>query len=187
MIGSVSLPAGFCVARVEIENGCGPHGDRHGCGRAAARRALEELGEDPARLTYDGSRPLIRGGGAAISITHNRAVALAIAARVGRLGIDRCDDDPRLPGLAVRFLVDERSLIERAEMIDTVHPLRSLAACFAAKEAALKALGLGLVDGGVLDGTAIRVVSLDPPRLSQPELQLALGRLDRSALAVVYA
>ncbi len=177
----IQLPAGFCVARVEIETGCGPHGDRHGCGREAARRALEELGEDPARLAYDGSRPLVRGGGAAISITHNRTVALAIAARVERLGIDLCDDDPRLPGLAVRFLVDERSLI------DTVQPLRSLAACFAAKEAALKALGLGLVDGGVLDGTAIRVVCLDPPRLSQPELQLALGRLDRSALAVVYA
>lgn len=170
----IALPAGFEIARIDI----GRADDRHACGRRAARGALEAIGVDPARLAYDGTRPVVAGGGAAVSITHGRTVALAVATtHVTRIGIDLCDDDPRLPGLAARFLADEQALA--ASVLD-------LAACFAAKEAALKALGLGLVDGGVLDGTAVTVVSLVPPRLSQPDLQLALGRLPEGAVAVVY-
>jgi phosphopantetheinyl transferase (holo-ACP synthase) len=222
---NLALPAGFHVARIDLS----PNDDRHECGREAARQALRALGEDPAGLAYEGTRPVVRGSaspapvvrccpplrgfvsgsrndvagselhawhaksseagvhaasahqvnaeGVAVSITHGRRVALAVAARVSRLGIDLCDDDPRLPALAERFLVDERVLARS--------PL-DLSACFAAKEAALKALGLGLVDGGVLDGTAIRVVSLSPPRLSDAGLHLALTRLGGAALAVVY-
>jgi phosphopantetheinyl transferase (holo-ACP synthase) len=170
---AIELPAGFLLARVDI----GATDDRHTCGREAARRALAALGEDPAQLAYDGTRPIVAGGTAAISITHNRTTAFAVAARVSHLGIDVCDDDPRLPGLAHRFLVEER------ELADT--PL-ALTACFAAKEAALKALGLGLVDGGVLDGTAVRVVSLNPPRLSYDSLHLVIARMPAGAVAVVY-
>jgi hypothetical protein len=54
------------------------------------------------------------------------------------------------------------------------------------ESAALKALGLGLVDGGVLDGTAVRVVSLAPPLLSHEGLHLALSRVSGGAVAVVY-
>jgi len=176
----IALPSGFELARVAI----GPHDDRHECGRRAAREALAALGVDPARLGYDGTRPIVRTStgdrdhGLAVSITHNRTTALAVAAPVGRLGIDLCDDDPRLPGLAERFLVDERAI--------ATSPLE-LTACFAAKEAALKALGLGLVDGGVLDGTAITVVSLDPPKLSDEALALRVARVPGGAVAVVYA
>ncbi len=170
----IALPAGFELARVEI----GPHDSRHACGRLAARRALAALGEDPDTLAYDGTRPIVASRDPiAVSITHNRTTALAVAARVRRLGIDLCDDDPRLPGLAERFLVDELRMIATPQ---------DLVACFAIKEAALKALGLGLVDGGVLDGTAVTVVSLAPPRLSQAELQLALARVACGAVAVVY-
>lgn len=170
----IALPAGFELARVEI----GPHDNRHACGRRAARQALTALGEDPDSLAYDGTRPIVATGDAvSISITHNRTTALAVAARVSRLGIDLCDDDPRLPGLAARFLVDEQCLVTNPQ---------DLVACFAAKEAALKALGFGLVDGGVLDGTAVTVVSLSPPRLSHAELQLAVARVAGGALAVVY-
>ncbi len=169
----IALPPGFHLARVDI----GAAGDRHACGRQAARQALAAIGEDPDRLCYDGPRPMVAGGGASVSITHNRTTALAIAARVSRLGIDLCDDDPRLAWLAERFLVEER------ELAPTPH---ELTACFAAKEAALKALGLGLVDGGVLDGTAVRVVSLSPPRLSHDSLHLVIARLWTGAVAVVY-
>jgi phosphopantetheinyl transferase (holo-ACP synthase) len=114
---------------------------------------------------------------ASVSITHGRRLALAVAGHVARLGIDLCDDDPRLPALAQRFLADEVELAKT--------PL-DISACFAAKEAALKALGLGLVDGGVLDGTAIRIVSLAPPRLSREGLHLSLARVNGGAVAVVY-
>jgi phosphopantetheinyl transferase (holo-ACP synthase) len=160
------------IARVAINNG-----DRHCCGRRAAQRALAALGEDPDALGYDGTRPIVRGGAAAISITHDREIAIAIAARVARLGIDRAPNDPRLPALAERFLDAERAFATTVE---------ELAACFAAKEAALKALGVGLIDGGVLDGTAITVVSLAPPKLSHPELSLVVARDAAGALAVAY-
>jgi phosphopantetheinyl transferase (holo-ACP synthase) len=170
----IGLPAGFHVARVDI----GPADDRHACGRRAAHDALAALGIEPSRLGYDGTRPIVAGGGAAVSITHGRTIALAVAAsHVTRIGIDVCDDDPRLLGLAPRFLAEEQALA--GSVLD-------LAACFAAKEAALKALGLGLVDGGVLDGTAVSVLSLAPPKLSQPDLTLALGRVPGAAVAVVY-
>lgn len=170
----IALPAGFALAQVPI----GATGDRHACGREAARRALAAIGIDPARLAYDGTRPVVAPvGDAAISITHNRRIALAVAARVARLGIDLCDDDPRLAALAPRFLVDE---------LEVARTPLDLSACFAAKEAALKALGVGLVDGGVLDGTAVRIVSLAPPRLSQQGLHLSLARVSGGAIAVVY-
>lgn len=152
--------------------------NRHGCGRRAARCALAALGADPGTLAYDGTRPIVRGGAAAVSITHDREVAIAIAARTARLGIDRCPNDPRLPALAGRFLATEQPLATS---------IADLAACFAAKEAALKALGVGLLDGGVLDGTAVSVVSLAPPALSHPELSLVVARDAGGAVAVVYA
>ncbi len=169
----IALPAGFELSCVPIN----AHDNRHACGQLAARRALAALGEDPALLAYDGTRPIVATRDVSISITHNRTTALAVAARVRRLGIDLCDDDPRLAGLAARFLVDEQVLVTSPQ---------DLVACFAAKEAALKALGLGLVDGGVLDGTAVTVVSLAPPRLSHADLRLAVARVAGGAIAVVY-
>jgi hypothetical protein len=166
----ISLPAGFELAEVAI----GPGEDHHACGRRAAALALAPFG---ATLAYDGTRPIATG--AAISITHGRTRALAIAARVARLGIDLVDDAdaPRLARLAARFLAPERDLATTAA---------ARAACFAAKEAGLKALGLGLYDGGMFDTCAVTVLSLAPPRLA-PDLTLVLGRVHDGTVAIAYA
>ncbi len=166
------LPAGFALGEAPIGQG----DDRHDQGRLAARRALAALGVT-ARIAYDGTRPIVVGADVAISVTHGRRRALAVAARVARLGVDLCDHDARLVHLADRFMAAERLLATS---------LHELAACFAAKEAALKALGLGLLDGGVFDDCAVRVVSLAPPRVTPATLELVLGQAPDGAIAIVY-
>lgn len=165
----IALPAGCELATVAI----GPGDDRHACGRRAAALALAPFG---ATLSYDGTRPTANG--VSISIAHGRTRALAIAGRVARLGIDLVDeaDEPRLARLAPRFLAPERDLAITAA---------TRAACFAAKEAGLKALGLGLYDGGMFDSCAVTVLSLDPPRLA-PGLELIVGRLSDGTVAIAY-
>ncbi len=165
----IALPAGFELAEVEI----GPGDDRHACGRLAAALALAPFG---ATLAYEGTRPI--ADGVAISITHGRTRALAVAARVPRLGIDLVDDadHARLARIAARFLAPERALATSAA---------ARAACFAAKEAGLKALGLGLYDGGLFDDCAVTVLSLAPPRLA-PDLELVLGRVADGTVAIVH-
>jgi hypothetical protein len=169
----LALPTGFEVAEVEIH----PGDDRHLCGKRAAAIVLDRLG---GTLVYDGTRPIVVGPTAAISITHGRTRALAIAARVARLGIDLVDDadDERLARIADRFLAPERAIATSP---------RARAACFAAKEAGLKALGLGLYDGGMFDVCAVTVRSLDPPRITPGDLMLVLGRIADATIAVVYA
>lgn len=168
----IALPAGFQLAEVPIATG----EDRHACGRRAAALALSPLG---GTLAYDGSRPIVAGTTAAISITHGRTRALAVAARVPRLGIDLVDDadHERLARIASRFLAPEHAIAISAA---------TRGACFAAKEAGLKALGLGLYDGGMFDDCAVSVISLEPPRLAPGELVLVLGRVVDGTLAVVY-
>lgn len=165
------LPAGFHLAEVAIA----PGDDRHARGREAAARALAHL--PGATLDHEGTRPIVRGAPCQISITHGRTRAFAIAADVARLGIDLVDDadDARLARLAGRYL-------------DTAIAItaRDRAACFAATEAGLKALGLGILDGGVFDACAVRVCSLAPPRLAPDALTLLLGRVPDGTLAVVY-
>ena len=152
-------------------------GDRHAAGRLAASRALAQL--DPAaRLAYDGPRPIVVGVDAAVSITHGTARALAVAARVPALGIDLCSVDDRLAALVDRYLAGERALATTPW---------ACAACLAAKEAGLKALGLGLLDGGMFDGACpIRVASLDPPRLADSSLALRLETARDGAVAIVW-
>jgi hypothetical protein len=173
MIGELALPDGFVVADVPIPLG----GDRHAAGRQAALAVLAPFG---ATLGHDGTRPVAIGADVAISITHARTRALAIAARAASVGIDLVDDadDERLARIAPRFLPSFATTPEARR------------ACFAAIEAGLKALGLGLLDGGVferapVDHCAVRVSSLDPPRL-EPDLVLALGRVERATVAVAY-
>lgn len=146
----IAIPAGFELAEVSIA----PGDDRHACGRRAAALVLAPFG---ATLSYDGTRPI--ADGVSISITHGRTRALAVAAPVARLGIDLVDDadEARLARIAERFLAPERALATSAA---------TRAACFAAKEAGLKALGLGLYDGGMFDDCAVTVMSLDPPTLA---------------------
>lgn len=170
---ALALPPGFALGEAAVDS------DRHAAGRRAAQHALASLGID-APIAYDGTRPIIRGSDVAISITHGRTRALAVAARVRQLGIDLCDDDPRLVELAPRYFAAEQGFASTT---------RELASCLAAKEAGLKALGLGLLDGGMFDVAAVQVVSLAPPRLASDRAQLALvlGSAPEGAIAVAYA
>jgi 4'-phosphopantetheinyl transferase EntD len=166
------LPAGFVLVELPL----GTKRDHHAVGRLAAEHALAQLG--CGSLAYDGPRPIVVGAEASVSITHGRTRALAIAARTARLGIDVVDhaDEDRLARLAARYLRDE------VELATTPH---TRAACFAAKEAGLKALGLGLLDGGMFDACAVRVLSLEPPRLSAG-LSLRVGRTESCSVAIAY-
>lgn len=152
----------------------------------------------------------------AISITHTRTQVFAVAARVARLGVDLVDhDDARLDRIAKRFLPGETAAIERyterllADGYDGLARAltgderaaiarddarrRARAMCFAATEAGLKALGLGLLDGGVIDSASpVRVADLDPPcfaPLPAPAdpLALVLHDVGFSILAIAYA
>ena len=169
------VPGGFHLAEVAIAAG----DDRHARGREAAALVLARF--PGATLGYDGTRPIAIGAAAQISITHGRTRAFAIAADVAQLGIDLVDDtdQARLTWLADRYLASERAIAVTA---------RDRAACFAAKEAGMKALGLGLLDGGMFGSCVVRVLSLVPPRLLAPiALALVLDRTADGTLAIAYA
>lgn len=168
----LGLPPGFVIGEARVDD------DRHEAGREAARIALRDAGS-PGALAYDGSRPIVRGDDLRISITHGKQRAFAVVARTQHLGIDLADEDPRLPALAMRYFATE-------------HPFapgpRELAACLAAKEAGLKALGLGLLDGDMFDDCVIRVTSLAPPRIAcgLAKLELIVRIVPEGVLAIVY-
>ncbi len=189
----IELPAGFVVVDLPVAHG----EDVHEAGRRAAAAAIAIVAPG-STLAYDGARPIVsscfqESVESCVSITHTRGRAIAIAARCTRLGVDLVDhrDIARIERLAPRYLADERALLaDASETRDAserdAHEHRH-AQCFAAKEAALKALGLGLLDGGAFDRAwPVRVVSLDPPRLAGADLTLVLGRAGASAIAVVY-
>lgn len=169
----LGLPPGFALGEATVGD------DRHAAGRAAARQALERLGSR-GELAYDGPRPIIVDDDVKISITHGKRRALAVAARVRYLGIDLADDDPRLPALAERYFASEHVFARTG---------RELAACLAGKEAGLKALGLGLLDGGMFDNSVVRVVSLAPPRLACEiaALELIVRIVPEGAVAIAYS
>ncbi len=175
----LSLPPDFVVFEADVGD------DRHAAGQRAARAAIAAL-DAAAALAYDGARPIVTASARplSISITHGRTHAIAVAARVAHLGIDLVDDvdRDRLDALAPRYLADEAPLIAS-------DPRARAEAVFAAKEAGLKALGLGLLDGGAFDTWAVRVTSLDPGSLEtlcDGALSLVVARLARSTLAIAY-
>ncbi len=175
MIAWPALPDGFAVGEAVI----GPGDDRHVQGRLAARRALERVADtSQVTIEYDGTRPILLGAERSISITHGRTRALAIVAPAARLGIDLCDDPGRVARLAPRYLSAEHALATSPERCAQV---------FCVKEAALKALGLGLLDGGVFDDAwPFRVVSLDPPVLEPPDLHVRCGSVAEGPFAIVF-
>jgi 4'-phosphopantetheinyl transferase EntD len=156
-------------------------------GRKAGHQALAGLREEADRFEiltdFDGS-PRVVGTETppVLSITHGRRRAVAAAGFFGRLGIDLCDIDqaPRLMKLAEKLFAPEE--------IHLLSSPWSYAACWAAKEAGLKALRLGILDGGMFGpaSTAIKVMSLDPPRLAPTSLSLTFGDVADGPLAVVW-
>jgi 4'-phosphopantetheinyl transferase EntD len=168
----LGLPPGFVIGEALVGD------DRHEAGRAAAREALAQVGSR-GELAYDGTRPIVVGDDVRISITHGRRRALAVAARVSRLGIDLADEDKRLPALAERYFATEHVFAQTA---------LELAACLAAKEAGLKALGLGLLDGEMFDDCVVRVTSLAPPRIvcGLAKLELVVRIVPEGAVAIAY-
>lgn len=144
-------------------------------GRVAARRALPgvEVLADP------GGAPLLRNAppGWSVSITHAAGVALAAVGPFARLGIDLVppSDEVRLARLVPRILAAEAPQLRS---------LRDRLACWALKEAALKATGSGL--DALLSGGGPHVLTLEPPRLDVPGLSAELGEVAEGILAVVW-
>jgi len=165
---SLAVPAG-CSFR---EEALAPGDDAHAAGRRLAACVLAVHGDT---LAYDGTRPVAATARARVSIAHSKTRVVVVAGPVARLGVDIVDevDRARLARLAPRFLDAADHAAER----------------FAATEAALKALGRGLLDGGVFDRACPVTVSLDPPRvtIADDELALVLGRLGDSIVAIAYA
>ena len=117
---------------------------------------------------------------AAISISHGRRLAVAVVGTVARLGIDLCEHDrgPRIRALGPRFLT-----VTECELLVTD---RDAAAIWAAKEAGLKAFGLGLHDG-LIDRCPIEIRSLVPPRYAaSTQLALHVEHHSDAVLAVAY-
>jgi phosphopantetheinyl transferase len=118
-------------------------------GRAAARELFEPgVWIDRA----DDGTPLVRGAPGLVTISHTRTWAAAAAGDVSALGIDVCDhtDASRVRRVLPRFGGTDQALLEGASDRDFC--------CFwAIKEAAAKALNIGLLDGGL---KATRLLSL---------------------------
>jgi len=153
-------------------------------GREAAREALRQLlGALPASLEIvraaDGA-PEVRGLVAApwLSISHGRERSVA-AASWHPIGIDLCDEHHArsVRRVATRFLSVEEGALAQAAGSDA-----AWAALWALKEAAAKALRVGLLAGGLRKS---RLASLEPPRFAWPALEAQLVRAGRSAIAVV--
>jgi phosphopantetheinyl transferase (holo-ACP synthase) len=112
-----------------------------------------------------------------VSISHTRHCAVA-AVSLAPIGVDVCDDDdgPRLPRMARRVFDDGE-----AEACHAHASPETQAAVWALKEAGLKLHGGGIFTPGL---RSVRVESLEPPRVADPSMQVALYRLPRAAVAV---
>lgn len=112
-----------------------------------------------------------------LNISHTTHWAVAVVAPFA-IGVDVADDEDgeRLPRIARRVFSEGE-----AEACGANDSVANQAAVWALKEAGLK-----LHIGGVFSPGArsIRVVSLDPPRVADPKLAVALFRLTDAAVAI---
>jgi len=148
-------------------------------GRRAARAALTALlGPADYVIVRDAEgAPVVVGVDVRLSITHTRSEAAAVAGRVAAVGVDLCPvaDGGRVERVSRRFIVPaERELCADPE---------DWALLWALKEAGAKALGVGLLDGGL---KATRLEALRPARFASPGLSVATEVEDGLALAVVW-
>ncbi|HEY8063397.1 MAG TPA: 4'-phosphopantetheinyl transferase superfamily protein [Methylosinus sp.] len=111
--------------------------------RAALRRLLgERIGADPATLRFTAGRygrPELAGGGVSFNVSHSGDCALVAFSRHWAVGVDieRVDATADVAGLATITLTrEEREGIDVAGFFER----------WVAKEAALKALGLGITE-----------------------------------------
>lgn len=155
-------------------------------GRRVAKRLLHLAFQLPPErvevLPLDSGAPRVHVDGVArpdlaLNLSHTRAWAVA-AASTAPVGVDACDDDdgPRLGDIARRVFSDGE-----ADECGAHRNAYTQAAVWALKEAGLK-----LRFGGVFDPGAkrIRVVSLEPPRVADPTVRVALLRLPSAAVAL---
>lgn len=157
-------------------------------GRHAAKELLRlAFGLEPGRVELvpaESGAPVLLVDGTAhptlrVSLSHTDHWVAAAAADVA-VGIDVADDEDgaRLPNIARRVFSEGE-----AEACGAMDSIPNQAAVWALKEAGLK------VDiGGVFSPGAksIRVLSLNPARLANPSLDVALFRLPDAALAVSW-
>jgi 4'-phosphopantetheinyl transferase EntD len=148
-------------------------------GRRAARAALSALlgAGDYVIIRNAEGAPLVVGVDVRLSITHTRGEAAAVAGTVAAVGVDLCPvaDGTRVERISRRFIVPA----EREMCGGTA----DWALLWALKEAGAKAVGVGLLDGGL---KATRLQSLRPARFASPALDAATEIDDEVALAVVW-
>lgn len=155
-------------------------------GRRVAKRLLAEVfGLEPERvevlpLESGAPRVWVDGSpreGLVLNLTHTRGWAVAAAAAAA-VGVDACDDvdGPRLERIARRVFSEGE-----AEGCGAHASAQAQAAVWALKEAGLK-----LRIGGVFDPGArsVRVESLEPARVADVTMRVALLRLPTAAVAV---
>ena len=185
--GSVAMPdLGPREVELAARLAWAPRRDEWIAGRAVAKAALLEAfalaswrveilpaASGAPEVHVDGARrPDLH-----VSISHTRHCAVA-AVSVAPIGVDVCDDDdgPRLPRMARRVFDDGE-----AEACGAHTSPETQAAVWALKEAGLKLHGGGILKPGL---RSVRVESLEPPRVADPSLQVALYRLPHAAVAV---
>lgn len=162
------------------------HVDASGPTAAGERAAMIALSRAGRGLTlgHDGARPIVIGAGDfAISISHGTRLAVAVVGAVLRIGVDLCElvRGAQVRALAARYFTGA----ERALVITD----RDAASLWAAKEAGLKALGVGLLDGGMFDAAAacpVQIASLREPAYASSELELRLDEHDGAIVALAY-
>jgi len=147
-------------------------------GRLAARAALAGLGLAAAIGREDDGCPVALGLDVKVSISHGRRWAVAAAGRVAQLGIDLCEIEraPSVRRVSARFLHASEQALPTNDV--------EWAALWALKEAAAKALRLGLFAGGLTE-PEVRLVS--PPAFARPAgfvAELEVGVED--VVALVY-
>ncbi|MBI3544540.1 MAG: hypothetical protein HY075_14810 [Deltaproteobacteria bacterium] len=145
-------------------------------GRMAAHRAIEKLTGQAQEVLKDGvGRPCPTDARIRVSISHGRGRAVAAAGFVDRLGVDLCEhaDAGRIETLAARFL----------SRVPPPGSVRGHCAAWAEREAGLKALGLGLLDGGAFEAAG----SVDAHADVLATLRRWLVDLEDAVVAIAWA
>jgi phosphopantetheine--protein transferase-like protein len=139
--------------------------DERIAGRVAAKRAVQALtGAAPGDIRIESlpsGAPQVRIAGRvgpALSISHSEGVAIAIARRDGRIGVD-------LETIEVRPTSFAREWFTAGEQERYGHDPRALTAAWAGKESVLKALGTGM---------ALHPREVEIVELSEDHLQVVL-------------